>query len=484
MANNFKNLFDPAAFRTQGHALVDQLADYLAAANNTMPVLPWTEPAPMVERWADDFPTQPPADVTRAMQALLADVIAQSNHLHHPRYVGHQVTAPLPQAALWEMASTLLNNGMAVYEMGPVGTAMERSLIRWMGTHLGYDRTRCDGVLTSGGSAGNLTALLAARQDRAGFDAWTLGNHAGPPLCILAGEGAHYSVGRATQIMGWGADGVVTVPLDDHYRMRPDALPAALARAHSLGRKPIAVAASACSTATGSFDPLDAIADFCQREGLWLHVDGAHGASAALSPKYRHLLSGIQHADAVVWDAHKMLLMPALITAVIFKNGSPSFHAFAQHASYLFEGAAPEDEWFNLGRRTLECTKRMMSLKLYATLRLCGTQMFSDYVTAAFDLGKTFGTMLRAERDFAVPVDPECNIVCFRYTPPGETDEKRIDLLQGRIRKKLIEQGAFYLVQTALNGRTYLRVTLINPLTTESDLLALIAGVRTAAKSA
>ena len=127
----------------------------------------------LVERWPDWFPTDPVADPQQELDELLGAVIAQSNHLHHPCYVGHQVTAPMPQAALWEMAGTLLNNAMPVYEMGPVATAMERNLVRWMGVQLGYDRLACAGVITSGGSAGNLTALLAARQDRAGFDVWT-----------------------------------------------------------------------------------------------------------------------------------------------------------------------------------------------------------------------------------------------------------------------------------------------------------------------
>ena len=129
----------------------------------------------------------------------------------------------------------------------------------------------------------------------------------------------------------------------------------------------------------------------------------------------------MERADSVVWDAHKMLLMPALLTAVVFRNGSPSFHAFAQHASYLFPGTQPEQEWYNIGHRTLECTKRMMSLKLYAALRICGTRCFADYVTAAFDLGRRFGEIIAEEKEFELPVKPECNIVCFRHIPAGWT---------------------------------------------------------------
>jgi L-2,4-diaminobutyrate decarboxylase len=478
--------FSPELFRAQGHAVVDQLADYLAEAAQraSMPVLPADPPDALVDHWPDRFPEQAVSDPVGALTALLQDVLAKSNHLHHPHYAGHQVTAPLPQAAVTEMFSGLLNNAMAVYEMGPAATAMERSLLRWLGARCGFDRAHVDGVFTSGGSAGNLTAMLAARQERAGFDAWNGGHAAGPPLAVLVAESAHYSVKRAVQIMGWGTAGMIPVPVDERFKMRPDALPAALDEAARRGRRVIAVAASACSTALGAFDPLEPIADFCHKHGLWLHVDGAHGAAAALTGKYRHLLAGIEHADSVVWDAHKMMLMPALATAVIFRHGSSSALAFAQQASYLFTGAAPESEWFNVGQRTLECTKRQMSLHLYAALTIHGTRFFSDYVTQMFDLGCRFGEVIAADPDFELPVPPECNIVCFRCRPRTTRagmplDPAQLDALNARIRRQILLGGKFYIVQTKLPAGLYLRVTLINPLTTEGDLLELISIVRT-----
>ncbi len=480
--------FSPELFRAQAHAVADQLADYLARATQraAMPVLPPDTADALVEHWPDRFPTGAASDPVAALTTLLADVITHSNHLHHPHYVGHQVTAPLPQAAVTELFSTLLNNVMAVYEMGPVSTAMERSLIRWMGAQCGFDRARADGVFTSGGSAGNLTALLAVRQERAGFDAWHGGHTAGPPLAILAGESAHYSVKRAVQIMGWGHDGLIPVPVDARFKLRPECLDAALDEGRRRGRKVIGIAAGACSTATGAFDPLEPIADFCARHGLWLHVDGAHGAAAALSPKYRHLLAGIQHADSVVWDTHKMLLMPSPATAVIFRDGASSSHAFAQQASYLFTGAVPESEWYNVGQRTLECTKHQMSLQLYAALLVRGTQFFADYVTQMFDLGHTFGDLLAAAPDFELPVRPECNIVCFRYRPPAAKSAAtptpdQLDTLNANIRRHILRSGSFYLVQTQLPAGLHLRVTLINPLTTQDDLAELITAVRDAA---
>ena len=462
--------FDPESFRAQGHRVVDQLADYLGRAlrGDAMAVLPPSDPTELIGQWTAHFPEQ----ATGRFDDLLQRVLAQSNHLHHPRYVGHQVTSPLPLAALGDLVAALLNNGMAVYEMGPAATAMERRLVGWMAAQLGFPPT-ADGVFTSGGSAGNLTALLAARQAKAGFDVWSDGAHGGAPLAVLASEHAHYCVQRSAQIMGWGAGGVVPVETDAQFRMRPDALLDALERAGSAGRNVIAVVASACSTATGSFDPLDAIADFCAEHGLWLHVDGAHGASAILSDRYRYLLAGIARADSVVWDAHKMLLMPALITAVLFRDGRHSYEAFAQQASYLFAGSERAEEWFNVGARTLECTKRMMSLKLYAALATYGTRLFADYVTAMFDLGRRFAARLRAAADFELAVEPAANIVCFRY----RGTEGVSDSLNSEIVADIQESGIAVPSTTMINGRLAIRAAIVNHRTQTGDIDALIAAV-------
>jgi L-2,4-diaminobutyrate decarboxylase len=273
----------------------------------------------------------------------------------------------------------------------------------------------------------------------------------------------------------------VKVPVDDAFRMRADLLQDAFDQATRSGRRVFAVVASACSTATGAFDPIDALADFCQSRGLWLHVDGAHGASAALSPRHRGLLRGIERADSVVWDAHKMMLMPALATAVLFRDERRSHEAFAQEASYLFDAREGRDEW-NVGTRTLECTKRMMSLTLYASLAVHGTGVFGEHVAHLFDLGARFAQLLRAESDFEVPVEPQCNIVCFRHLPHGVAAGDA-DALQERIRRRLLGSGEFYVVQTKLRGNVYLRTALMNSLTGEAELVRLIQACREAART-
>lgn len=470
LPDSLRAAYDPEKFRRDGHRLVDLLTEHLArTARRDGPVLPWVEPGDSLRDWPDDF-----AEDGGDTIAILERATRGSIALHHPRYVGHQVPPPLPGAALADLVAAMLNNGMAVHEMGPTSTPMELAVIGWMARQLDLP-DGAGGILTSGGSLGNLTALLAARQARAGFDAWSAGDHGGPPLALLCSAQAHYSVARAVRMMGWGDGGAEPVEIDDAYRMRPDQLAAAKARAEQRGRRVIAVVASAASTGTGAFDRLPAIADYCEAERLWLHVDGAHGASAALSPRHRHLVDGIARADSVVWDLHKLMAMPALITAVIYKDARHGYGAFAQEASYLYAGGAPE--WWNLGLRTMECTKRMMSVIAYAALAGEGTRLFRDYVERTFALGAALAAKLDAAPDFALVVPPDGNIVCWRYTPDGGGD----DALQAAVRQRVIERGRYYLLQTKLRGRTVMRAALMNPLTDDADLDGILDEIRAAA---
>lgn len=467
-----------AHFRRLGHALVDRLAAHLDDARaRTMPVLPPVDLHAELERWR--VSAKGGANVVE----LLADVVARSNHLHHPGFVGHQVAVPHPVAALCELVAGLMNNGMAVYEMGPAATAIERSLVRWLASELRFP-AGADGFFTSGGTAGNLTALLAARELRSGFAPWERGQHAGEPLCLLVGDEAHYSVARAAQIMGWGRDGAWRVPCDERFRMRADALPAALAAARARGRKVVAVVASACSTATGAFDPLEAIADFCAQEKLWMHVDGAHGGAVALSERLRPKVAGIERADSVVVDAHKMLAVPALSTAVLFREGAHSYASFAQEASYIFTAqGADRTGSRDQAVRTFECTKRMLALPLYALLETYGREALVAHVERCFDLATSFAELLRAQEDFELAVEPEANIVCFRHRARG-LEAESLDALQDELRERVLATGRFYLVKTRLKGRTWLRTTLLNPSTTLDDLRALVELLRDLARDA
>ena len=466
--NPFPSAFDPEAFRGHGHRIVDALADHLAAAQDRRgPVLPWRSPEAALRAWPGDFTREGGAD----FHHLVGRVLAESHHLQDPRYVGHQCSAPLPLTALLGAVSDLLNNGSAIYEMGPVNTAMEQSLIRWFSGLAGF--AAADGVWTHGGSAGNLTALLAARQSAAPNDVWEEGYALPGALCVVTSEQAHYSVRRSAQVLGLGGRSVVSVPVDERFRMRPEALGATLDRLAGQGRTVMAVVASAGSTATGAIDPLEAIAEACESRGVWLHVDGAHCGAHLLSERLRIGLSGIERTDSLVIDAHKMMLVPALATLVLFRDGDKSYETFSQEASYLFDRSARQ-EWYNAAHRTLECTKRMLGLKLYLALEVLGTDFFAAFVERMVDLAAGFARAIEQRPGWQLAVRPESNIVCFRYAPESIADA---DAFQARARDAIIREGSFYLVKTTLLGRTWLRTTLINPLTTEADLEALLARV-------
>lgn len=463
--------YDPTTFLRDGGRVVAQLASYLESAYaSEMPVLEPKDPNKLLG-------SLPPIGEAAPAQfaALLDDVIDHANHVHHPGFIGHQVSAPLPASALADMASALLSNGMAIFEMGQMHTAMERRVLQWLGRQIGFDG-KSDGVLTHGGSLGNLTALLAARQAKAGYDVWTEGQRG--PMAVLVSDQAHYCVARAVQCMGWGAKGAATVPTDDRFRLRPDALEHELRRAQEDGRQVLAVVASSCSTAAGSFDPLEEIADFCGANDLWLHVDGAHGASLALSGRHAHVLRGIERADSVTWDLHKLLALPALNTAVLFKDGRRSYEAFAQEASYLFDDGGPKD-WFQVGQRTMECTKRGLSVVAYTMLQSVGPQLFQDNVERLIEIAHFLADEIHASGDFELATYPDANILCFRHLPAGsDLSPTELDEHQARLRQALIESGRAYITQAKLRGRLWLRCSVQNPMTSRNTVTQLLDDLR------
>jgi L-2,4-diaminobutyrate decarboxylase len=192
------------------------------------------------------------------------------------------------------------------------------------------------------------------------------------------------------------------------------------------------------------------------------------------------LVKGIELADSVVIDWHKMLMTPALATALIFKNGEDSFQTFHQKAQYLWANQGSH-EWFNSGKRTFECTKLMMSVKIYSILKTCGEGIFAENVNTLHDLAKAFVEILNVNSAFELAIEPQSNIVCFRYVGEGSSSEN-YNTLNATIRQRLLEEGKFYIVQTTLREKLYLRVSLMNPLTTVRDLRALLEEVEKIAK--
>ncbi|HEY0306242.1 MAG TPA: aminotransferase class I/II-fold pyridoxal phosphate-dependent enzyme [Longimicrobiales bacterium] len=393
-------------------------------------------------------------DIPEVLARVERDVVQNSNWLYHPRYMGHQVSAPRPAAAWTDLIIGALNQSLAVQEMSPALTLVEDHLIRWFCGLAGFrDGT---GTLTSGGTEATFTALLAARAACLP-QAWTEGVTGQLPV-VLCGEHAHYAVTRAVAELGLGLKRVIAVR-SAHHRMDVRDLADRLAEQKQSGTPVMAVVATAGSTPTGSFDDLQAIADLCDEHGVWLHVDGAHGASALLSDKHRKSVAGIERARSLAWDPHKMMLMPLSVGVLLMRDARDLDAAFQQKAPYLFHGGGDRRSW-DQGGRSFQCSRRADALKLWVAVRRYGTAAFALLYEHFAEMTAYLHEILDAHPDFEPVHQPECNILCFRYVR-GQPEE--LDELNLKLRTVYNQQGTGWITTTVLEGRRVLRVTLINP---------------------
>jgi L-2,4-diaminobutyrate decarboxylase len=455
-------------------------AGYLAETRSgDGPVSTARTPAELAARFDEPMPRdgKPLADV---VARLRDEVLPDCNRLYHPRYAGHQVSAPLPAAIWTESLTAALNQSLAVSEMSPTATALEHRVIRWMCDLVGYGASS-GGTLTSGGTEATFTALLAARS-AAIPDVWTNGVGANPPV-VVYGEHAHYAVSRAVGELGLGTRSAVAVPSRD-WKMDCDALVATLDRLASEGRRVMAVVATAGSTATGSFDDLETIGALCESRGLWLHVDGAHGASALLSERHRHRVRGIERARSIAWDPHKMMLLPLSAGVVLVREERDLESAFAQRAPYLFHGAegGAERVW-DQGLRSFLCSRRADVLKLWVAIQRYGSRGLGLLYDRLCDVALSMHEMLAADPSFVVLHEPECNILCFRWIGDDTLSNDALDAVNRELRERYNRSGEGWITATNLDGRRVLRVTIMNPRTGAADVgsivraLARLAGV-------
>ncbi|SNT63692.1 Glutamate or tyrosine decarboxylase [Asanoa hainanensis] len=422
--SHLDHTWDVDEFAKAAAATVDALASYVDdSQQGRAPVVRRKAPRELVDllrtrRWLGEGGMSPDD-----YRHFLDDYLAEGVRLHHPAYAAHQVAPPDVPSALGDL-------------LGKVGFGGSGA-----------------GVLTHGGSLGNLTGLLIARA-AAAPDAW---EHGVPGnLSVLAPPATHYSITRAAGILGLGSDAVLPVPVDPLGRIDVRRLPEVLGGP----RTPMALVANACATATGLYDDLRGVGEFCRANGIWLHVDGAHGASALLSPKHRQLLDGIELADSVVWDAHKMLRTSGVAAAVLTRDAAALDAAFHQEASYLFYG----EQRFDQVRHTIEGTKAQLGLKVFLNVAWRGEDGLGDYVARQYETAHRFWELAQEYPDVECPYEPESNIVCFRV---GDGDQQAL-------RDRLIDEGSFHLSSVELGGVRHLRLTAMSPATDEETLRALL----------
>ena len=440
----------------------------------------------LARRFDEDLPRdgRPVAEI---VERLEREVLADANKYYHPMYMGHQTSAPLPVGVWMESVIGALNQSLAVWEMSPTATMIEHQIVGWLAKLAGYG-AGAGGTLTSGGTEANFTAMLAARNS-AVPDAWENGIGADPPF-VVYGEHAHYAVTRAIGQLGMGRRKGIPIA-SRNYRMDVDLLVAALDHLRSEGKRVMAVVATAGSTATGSFDDLEAIGALCTERGIWLHVDAAHGASALLSSRPPRALKGLSHSRSLAWDPHKMMLLPLATGMVLTRDEGDLERAFAQQAPYLFH-AGKSSRILDQGIRSFQCSRRADVLKLWFAIQRFGSSGLGQLYDHLCRTARILYDAIEERGDFENLHEPESNILCFRYLggdaklrrgeSSPEEESQRIDALNRELRPRYNKAGTGWITATVLDGRPVLRVTMMNPRTGAEHVRALLDGLVAQAK--
>ncbi|MEG3639355.1 pyridoxal phosphate-dependent decarboxylase family protein [Magnetococcus sp. PR-3] len=399
-----------------------------------------------------------------ALIPVLQEYLKHSVKTGHPQFCNQLFAGFNFPAFLGEVFTALTNTSMYTYEVAPLATLMERYLIEKMGSLAGFSNP--DGIFSSGGSNSNLIAMLCARQ-KMFPDIKRTGSSVLPPLVCLVSDQAHYSFQRGAMVLGLGLDQLIKVPSDDQGRMKPDALEAAILEAKAAGKAPFMVAATSGTTVLGAFDPLDAIHDIAREHGLWFHVDGAFGASVLLSGKHRHHISGVERADSLTWDAHKMMNIP-LISSVILvqEQGLIRQACGSEGGRYLFHEQDYDVDQFELGRKSLACGRRVDAMKLWLAWRFFGDEGYAARIENLFSLTRYACQLVEAHPKLQLMVAPESVTLCFRYQPEKAED---IDRFTVRLRDRLVRSGDSLVNYSVLKTGVVIRMVFVNGEMQRSD---------------
>jgi glutamate/tyrosine decarboxylase-like PLP-dependent enzyme len=391
---------------------------------------------------------------------LLDTVCPLRTRTDHPRFFAFIPSPASPLSPLGDLLTAIHNPhaGNWLQSAGPA--AIEHGLVRFMADAAGLPAT-ADGLFVSGGSMANLTALVAARDRMLAEDERAQG------VAYLSTQ-THSSVGKALRIIGLLDRRIRVLAVDDRFRMDVGALEVAVAEDRAAGLKPFVVVASAGTTNTGAIDPLPQLADICARENLWLHVDGAFGASALLSAERRALLAGIERADSLSWDAHKWLFQTYGCGVALVRDRTALTDAFRTGPDYLRDAETDggESNFWDLG---LELTRPARALKLWLTLQAMGLDAVGEAISHGFGMAEHAERTIAATPGWRVVTPAQMAIVTFRCEPYGLSEEER-DTLNAAAARRLLDDGFAAVGTTRLDGRLVLRICAINPQTKTADV--------------
>ncbi len=406
------------------------------------------------------------------LDAVRDRVLARPFGNSHPRFFAFINATADPVAAAADYLAAAMNSNCWGGDHAAIH--VESRVVAWLAQILGLPAT-AEGILTSGGSMANFTALATARRAMAP-DVREQGFAGTPSLVVYVSEEVHNCVDKAVDLLGIGWNQLRKIPTDDSFRMRVDLLGPAIELDRKAGLRPAIVVGNAGTVNTGAIDPLDELADLCAREGLWLHVDGAYGAMASVSPSLKPLFRGLERADSVAADPHKWLYMPYEAGAALVRQPGRMAEAFRRTAPYLVHDPdSPVLGPVLFNERGPELSRGFKALKVWVGLKHHGTRGYAAAVEHDVAMARFLADAAREREDFELLAEPVLSIVGFRYRPAGrDLAEVDLDRLNRQIVNRLVGAGAFFLAPTILKGRTAMRAAIVNFRTGEDDLRALL----------
>jgi aromatic-L-amino-acid decarboxylase len=399
-------------------------------------------------------------------------VVADHSRPGNARFFAYVLGSGEPVAALGDLYASVLNQNVTAWRSAPAAVTIERTVVRWVAEAIGCEGFT--GSLVSGGSSANLMGLAMARE------ATVPANEEGArPCAVYASAEVHMSVPKALALLGVGRASMRLIPVDDAFRMRTDALAAAIERDRRAGIPAIAIVATAGTTSTGAVDPLREIADIAQTWGLWLHVDGAYGGLAAMAAP--GLFTGLAQADSISLDPHKWLYQPLDCSALLYRDAGAARRAFAYTGEYARILSGDPVESLAFFEESVELSRRFRALKLWLSLRYHGIGQFRAAIRKDLEHAQLLARLITAEPTLELLAPVELSTVCFRWkdAPEAELDQRNAAIL-----REVIRRGRVYLSNASVHGAFALRVCIVNHRTTDADIAAVIAEVTAAAAAA
>ena len=428
---------------------------------------------------------RPLPDTAAALEELESVYLRDAIYFHDAKYAAHLNCPVVIPALVGEAILSAVNSSMDTWDQSAGATMIERRLIDWTAERLQLGAA-ADGVFTSGGSQSNLQALLIARNHAvAGLRHLPENARLRLPsllekLRIFTSADSHFSIQKSASMLGLGFDAVTSVPCAPDHRMDPAALAEAMAEAQDAGLVPMAVVATAGTTDFGAVDPLAELAALARAYGAWFHIDAAYGGGLMVSNRYRHLLDGTRLADSVTVDFHKTFFQPVSSSALLVRDRAMLRHV-TYYADYLNPESAARAEIPNQVDKSIQTTRRFDALKLWLTLRIMGAEALGALFDEAIDLAARVGSVLATDDDFELAAEPQLSTLVFRYRPRAggaQLSDDEADTLNPAIRAAVFASGKAVVAGTTVNGRHYLKFTLLNAEATLEDIREIIELLR------